>query len=199
MMQLYQSAKGNHMHDLARIITITLLAVAFSGCDNNAHHIGHSQHNATHTMPVEVGQDSFAAIAEIVGMLRAAPETDWSTVNINALREHLLAMDRLVKGATVEEQAINNGIRFNVTGNNLVLNAIQQMVPAHTAELDKMPEFNATTEAIESGIALIITGKDEVTLAQIKGLGFFGLMATGPHHQAHHYMMATGQGHGMHH
>ncbi len=191
------------MHYLKQTTTALLLILALSGCADNNHSMSHSQHNATrakqHSIPLEVGQAGFAAIAEVVRMLQADPDTDWSKVNINTLREHLLAMDHLVTGAMVDEQAISGGMRFNVTGKNQVLNAIQQMVPAHAGELNKMPEFTASTADIESGIALTITGKDEATIAQIKGLGFFGLMATGSHHQAHHYMMATGQGHGMRH
>ena len=35
------------------------------------------------------GQDAFAAIQEIVEILAADPKTDWSKVNIDALRQHL--------------------------------------------------------------------------------------------------------------
>ncbi|MGB1256097.1 MAG: hypothetical protein ACPG51_09530 [Thiolinea sp.] len=191
------------------LFSITLLFAVSSvviASETNSHdqHKGmnHSQHMAqmkNTVSPKEAGHGGFAAIAEVVGILQANPDTDWSTVNINALRDHLLDMDRLVTGAVVNEQAITAGMRFNVTGSDQVLNAIQSMVPAHAGELNKMPEFTATTEAIENGIALIITGKNEGTIARIKGLGFFGLMATGSHHQTHHYMMATGQDHGMHH
>ena len=165
----------------------------------------HSQHMAmmaaknAQTMPQEFGQSGFAAIAEIVKMLSDNPDTDWSTVNINALRDHLLDMDRLVTGAKVDEQPVDGGMRFNVTGEADVLRAIQNMVPAHAKELAKMPEYNATTESIDNGITLTVTGANDQTTAKIKGLGFFGLMATGSHHQPHHYGMATGQRHGMQH
>lgn len=149
--------------------------------------------------PKEAGQSGFAAIAEIVQLLSTNPDTDWSKVNINTLREHLLDMDRLVTGAQVKEQEIDKGMRFNVTGTGDVLRAIRNMVPAHTPELAKMPEYTATTETIDAGVAMIITGADEKTALKIKGLGFFGLMASGSHHQPHHLMMATGKGHEMKH
>ena len=41
------------------------------------------------TMP---GQDAFGAIQETVSLLEADPATDWSKVNIAALREHLIDM-----------------------------------------------------------------------------------------------------------
>lgn len=150
-------------------------------------------------VPTEAGQAGFAAIAEIVQILSSNPNTDWSKVNINALREHLLDMDRLVTGAKVSEEAVKGGMRFNATGTGDVLKAIQHMVPAHAAELEKMSEYTATTEVIESGIALIVTTEKEAIVAKIKGLGFFGLMASGSHHQPHHFGMATGQmDHGSH-
>ena len=150
-------------------------------------------------IPVEAGHDGFAAIAEIVKMLSDNPDTDWSKVNINGLRNHLLDMDRLVSGAKVDEQKIRGGMRFNVTGESNVLSAIQNMVPAHANELDKMPEFRAVTKTIKNGVALTVTSANDQTITKIKGLGFFGLMATGSQHQVHHFGMATGQGHGMQH
>jgi len=165
----------------------------------------HSQHNAMTTVdssiaiPVEAGHDGFAAIAEIVKMLSENPDTDWSKVNITRLRNHLLDMDLLVSGATVKEQEVSKGMIFNVTGESKVLNAIQQMVPAHSIELSKIPEYTAITETINNGIALTVTSKDDQIITKIKGLGFFGLMATGSHHQIHHLRMAVGEGHNMNH
>ncbi|MGK0272276.1 MAG: hypothetical protein ACI88H_002942, partial [Cocleimonas sp.] len=46
-------------------------------------------------------------------MLSDNPNTDWSKVNITGLRNHLLDMDLLVSGATVEAQKVAGGMRFN--------------------------------------------------------------------------------------
>ncbi|MCC2098329.1 MAG: hypothetical protein KDJ29_15640, partial [Hyphomicrobiales bacterium] len=43
--------------------------------------------------PVQPGQSAFAAIQEIVEILEADRSTDWSKVNIPALRQHLIDMD----------------------------------------------------------------------------------------------------------
>lgn len=40
--------------------------------------------------PAEPGQGTFAAIAEIVALLQSDPTTDWATVDIEALRQHLI-------------------------------------------------------------------------------------------------------------
>jgi len=172
---------------------------------NHSSKMDHSQHNAMTTVdstiaiPVEAGHDGFAAIAEIVKKLSDNPNTDWSKVNITGLRNHLLDMDLLVSDATVEAQEVSGGMRFNVTGEANVLNAIQQMVPAHSIELSKIPEYTAVTESINNGVALTVTSPDGKIIKKIKGLGFFGLMATGSHHQVHHLRMAVGDGHNMNH
>ena len=189
------------------LIILTLISTAALADSSQTEHnsnMDHSQHSAmsndaNSAIPTEAGHDGFAAIAEIVKMLSDNPDTDWSKVNINGLRNHLLDMDRLVTGAKVDEQQVGGGMRFNVTGESEVLSAIQNMVPAHSKELAKMPEYNVVTESINNGVALIVTSTNDQTIIKIKGLGFFGLMATGSQHQVHHFGMATGQGHGMEH
>ena len=54
---------------------------------------------STPTMP---GQDAFGAIQEIVRILEADPKTDWSKVNLEALRQHLIDMNEVtLKAAAV--------------------------------------------------------------------------------------------------
>ena len=184
---------------IALLVTLALIAVVAKEkleMDHSKHTMKHGQHSTQGAgMPREVGEAGFAAIAEIVSLLSNNPDTDWTKVNINGLRDHLVMMNQLVLGATVDEQAIDNGMHFSVTGQGEVLKAIQQMVPAHAAELNKMNEFTVTTAPTELGIILEVAGTNSATNAKIKGLGFFGLMATGSHHQMHHMMMATGNGH----
>jgi hypothetical protein len=71
-----------------------------------------AEHSAIHAVahgapqPAEAGQGAFAAIAEIVALLEADPNTDWSKVNIAALREHLVDMDELTLNAVAQEESI---------------------------------------------------------------------------------------------
>jgi hypothetical protein len=50
-------------------------------------------------------------------------------------------------------------------------------------------------EAIEAenGVELRVTSGDPAVVARIRGLGFFGLMASQDHHREHHLMMARGK------
>lgn len=163
-----------------------LLALSLSGPVAAQH-----SHSATgHEMsgPQETGQSAFAAMAEIVALLRADPDTDWANVDIAALRRHLVDMELVTMGAEVTRSARPAGIRFEIRGAPRVLEAIRAMVPAHAPFLAAETGWDVTTEDFGDGVALLVDGDSD----QIQGLGFFGLMTIGAHHQEHHLMMARG-------
>ena len=150
----------------------------------------HSHSGNDHTMngPQETGQSGFAALAEIVALLREDPETDWSTVNITALRQHLVDMDLLTTAAEVTLTTDPKGARFEISGTGRVLEAIRAMVPAHAPFLAAETGWDVSTEEIGNGVALVVHGN----ATQIQALGFFGMMTIGAHHQEHHLMLARG-------
>src|SRR5689334_4592712 len=100
--------------------------------------------------PSMPGQDAFGAIQEVVQILDADPTTDWSKVNIAALREHLIDMNEVTLRAAATEHALENGIEIVVTGEGRTLEAIKRMVPAHVGELVKLG-WNAKTEDLPNG------------------------------------------------
>jgi hypothetical protein len=55
----------------------------------------------TGTVPTTPGQDAFGAIQEIVQILDADPKTDWSKVDLEALRQHLIDMNEVTLKADV--------------------------------------------------------------------------------------------------
>jgi hypothetical protein len=161
--------------------------------DRAEHSTMHAGMHAAASLPNEAGQGAFAAIAEVVLLLQADPETDWSKVDVGALREHLVDMNELTLNAVAREERIPGGLRIEVTGEGRTLRAIQNMVPAHAAELAKVEGWQVEAAVRDGGARLTVTSADTRQEAQIRGLGFFGLMATGAHHQTHHWAMATGQ------
>ena len=169
------------MHRLMLVIAMMIAAPAAAQHSHSAHA------NKTGT-PQETGQSAFAAVAEIVEILRSDPETDWSRVDIDGLRRHLVDMDLLTTQAVVLRKVSTGGTRFEVRGGQRTLQAIRAMVPAHAPFLAAETGWNVTTENLVDGIALIVEGDQ----SQIEALGFFGLMAIGAHHQRHHLMMAKG-------
>ena len=140
----------------------------------------------------EPGQGAFASLSEVVRVLEADPDTDWSKVDLAGLRDHLVDMDRLVTHAVVATEELPNGLRMVVTGDALTIGTLQQMVPAHAAELAKDDRWTAVAERTDEGAVLTVTSDDPAVVARIKGLGFFGLMASQDHHREHHLMMARG-------
>jgi hypothetical protein len=140
------------------------------------------------------GQDAFGAIQEVVQILEADPATDWSKVNIAALREHLIDMNEVTLRAIVTERALDNGVEIAVTGEGRTLDAIKRMVPAHAGELEKIG-WNASTEELPNGVKFVVTTTDTKRAVKLKALGFMGVMVQGAHHQLHHLMMAKGELH----
>ncbi len=158
-------------------------------------HGGTAEHDATAhggATPQEPGQGAFAAIAEIVAILRADPETDWSRVDLDGLRRHLLDMDDLITGTTVEQTPVGNGVRMRLDTTIAANAAASRMVPAHAPLLGEETGWSSSVAVGDGEIAWTVTGTTPGDIATIRGLGFFGLMATGAHHQTHHLMMARG-------
>ncbi|QJF50412.1 hypothetical protein [Roseobacter ponti] len=141
----------------------------------------------------EPGQGAFAALAEVVRVLEADPATDWTVVDFAALRDHLVDMDRLVTRAVVTETDVAGGISAFATGDADTLASVLRMVPAHAAQLSTDPRWTVKVTAAAEGVALRVTSGDPATTARIRGLGFFGLMASQDHHRAHHLAMASGK------
>ena len=147
---------------------------------------------ATPGEPSMAGQDAFGAIQEIVQMLQADPATDWSKVNIGALREHLIDMNEVTLNAAAAERMLDNGIEITVTGQGRTREAIKRMVPAHVQELTKIG-WNAKSEGLPDGVKLTILASESVPVTKLKALGFMGIMVQGAHHQPHHLMIAKGE------
>ncbi len=151
----------------------------------------HGQQFGAAGMPTLSGQDAFGAIQEVVQILQADPTTDWSTVNITALREHLIDMNEVTLHTAASERMTDNGIEILLTGEGRTLDAIKRMVPAHVHELASLG-WNANTDELPNGVKLTVVANDVVPLAKLKALGFMGIMVQSGHHQAHHLLMAKG-------
>jgi hypothetical protein len=152
----------------------------------------HGQQSAATGTPTMPGQDAFGTIQEIVQILQSDPKTDWSKVNIDALRQHLIDMNEVTLHAAAAQRMIDNGIEITVTGEGRTLEAIKRMVPAHVNELHEIG-WNAKGEDLLNGVKLTVLASEAQPLTKLKALGFMGIMVQGGHHQPHHLMMAMGQ------
>jgi hypothetical protein len=146
-------------------------------------------------VPTLPGQDAFGAVHEIVRILEADPATDWTKVNLSALREHLIDMNEVTLHAAAAERPIDGGLDVAVTGGGRTLEAIRRMVPAHAREIDGLHGWSVRTADLPDGVLLTATSADPKEAAHIRGLGFIGLLASGSHHQPHHLAIVRGERH----
>jgi alpha-acetolactate decarboxylase len=183
-------ARSGHVDEVQVAAGTTLLLPAAAAAPAEHHGDMGAAHARTDGV-AEGGQSAFAAIQEIVLQLTADPETDWSRVDIEALRRHLIDMDNVTLRARVETRQIEDGARFEAGSDDpAVIASIRAMVPAHAATMDGVEGWTLRAETIEGGAALTVTGRDP---DRIRALGFIGVMTVGMHHQAHHLALATGQ------
>jgi hypothetical protein len=150
-------------------------------------------HPMTRAVPALPGQDAFGAIQEIVRMLEADPGTDWSKVDLEALRRHLIDMNEVTLNADAAARPVDGGLEIAVTGSGRTLAAIRRMVPAHAREIDGLNGWAATTSPLPNGVLLTVTSSDPGEVRHIDGLGFIGILVSGSHHQPHHLAIAKGE------
>lgn len=153
--------------------------------------MGAMQMQGAGQMPTEPGQSAFAAIAEIVQILRADADTDWDRVNIDALRLHLVDMDAVTLRAQAVTTDVEGGAAFDVISSDpRVTQAIRAMVIGHAQTMSGVDGLTIQANEIADGARMVVTGDN---VAMIRGLGFFGVLGLGNHHQPHHIALARGE------
>lgn len=167
------------------------ISLAQTGHDHAGHTTNGMDHGASQSvMPTEPGQSAFAAIAEIVEILRADPDTNWQTADVESLRQHLIDMDAVTLRAQVSSEPIRGGAVFDVVSDDAgVTGAIQRMTLAHAQIMSGVDGTDMQAQQIANGARLTVTGADA---AMIRALGFIGVLSLGMHHQAHHIALARG-------
>jgi hypothetical protein len=154
---------------------------------------GHAGMHGASTTPTMPGQDAFGTIQEIVQILDADPKTDWSKVDLEALRQHLIDMNEVTLKADADPKQIDGGLEVAGTGSGRTLVAIQRMIPAYAQTVNGLNDWTAKADALPNGDLLTVTATDPKEVQHIHGLGFIGLLASGSHHQPHHLAMAKGE------
>jgi hypothetical protein len=142
------------------------------------------------TTPIMPGQDAFGAIQEVVRILEADPKTDWSKLDLEALRQHLIDMNLVTLEADAAPQQIDGGLEISVTGSGRTLVAIQRMVPSWAQTMNGHQGWSTNAAPLPNGELLTVTATDPKEVQHIRGLGFIGLLVSGSMHQPHHLAMA---------
>jgi len=186
------------MNKIALLASLLVLGSSASGAQEMDHSaMNHASPAAAQPAnePREPGQSAFAALGEAVRILAADPQTDWASVDVDALRTHLVDMDYVTMRAEVAKVRLDNGVLFHVTGSGPVIGSIQRMTRSHFAEKDFGKPWTMTVQPTAEGADVTVTSANAADVAQIYGLGFFGILTMGSHHQPHHLMMARGMMH----
>ena len=165
----------------------TLGAQAQTAMDHSA--MAHGQSASL----IQPGQSAFAAIQEVVERLQADPNTDWSTIHIDALREHLIDMEEVTLRATIRAEPTATGVRYSVTGGGRTREAIQRMVMGHARSMGDAEHWSMSASEIPEGVLVTVTPKQPSDMPRIQALGLLGMMSDGAHHQPHHWFLATGE------
>jgi len=152
----------------------------------------HKSFQSPLTMP---GNEIFGTIQEVVHKLEADPNTDWSKVNLEALRQHLLDM----KAFTEEVQVINkkpipDGVEIQVRPETKrAQGALKKLFMMHPHMLKEEKGWDMKARLNDNTWTLTCTTKNPAEVEEIRGLGYIGLIAEGSHHQYHHWLIATGK------
>ena len=145
--------------------------------------------------PAEAGQSAFAAIGEVVRRLEADPTTDWSRVNIEQLRAHLIDMNEVTVRADITQSDVPGGARLVATGTGRTRDAIRRMTQAHALQFGEADGMRVTVEHHAEGAVVTIVARradDTATALKIRALGLVGFLALGGHHGPHHLAIASG-------
>jgi len=156
----------------------------------------YAQTEQQHSTPLtDPGNQIFGAIQETIKALEKDPNTNWNQVNIEALRQHLLDMKAFTEEVEVlDKQAIKMGVKLQVHPlTPRAKTALKRVLMLHPAMLKK--EKGWKMESKQNGDIWIIrcTTTSPKDVPKIRALGYIGLLATGAHHQRHHWMIATGK------
>ncbi len=169
------------------------------------HKTQHSMHQSQSVSEVltESGTDMFATIQEVIQKLSADPNTNWSKVNLETLRQHLRDMFEFSYNVDVlSQQAIERGVKIRVKPVNVrAEKALDKVLSAHPMMLKMETGWAMQSTKIGGEYQIIVTTAKPSEIDKIRGLGYIGLLAIGNHHQPHHWAMAKGQNphHKMHH
>lgn len=152
---------------------------------------------AKHSIEIETpisepGQGMFGALSEINSVLEAS-NTDWSSVDMDGLWDHLRDMDALMTGTIVEKTLLDNGIKMKVSGTGSSKKAMDNMLPTHADFLRSVrPNWEILLSTVGESYEVIVTSDLESETIRIQALGFSGFMVQDDHHASHHYGLAVG-------
>lgn len=159
-------------------------------------HILAQHHNTSGKAPLTMpGNEIFGTIQEVVKKLESNPNTDWSKVDLEALRQHLLDMKAFTEEVKViSQKPVKSGIEIRVEPETeRAVGALRRLFKMHPLMLKKEKGWDMSTQQNNNQYIIRVTTNSNSEIEKIRALGYIGILAEGAHHQIHHWMIATGQ------
>ncbi|WP_022836815.1 hypothetical protein [Salisaeta longa] len=182
-------------------ILIGLLVLAFFGAPLHAQHHGgqhpaEAQHSGGSVTPLHApGNAIFGTVQEAIRALENDPTTDWSEVDVDALRRHLIDMHHVAMHVEiVQKRPIESGLEVHVRPtHDAARAALKRVLKAHPHMLKQETGWTMDVRR-DGGVFVLRTTTDTPSdVPKIRALGYMGLLAYGGHHQRHHWHMVRGQ------
>jgi hypothetical protein len=122
---------------IATATYISVMTCALAAEQEHQHQHQHQNPDAAVTPLTAPGNGAFAAIQEVVEKLLADPNTDWSRVNLEGLRQHLADMRNFTLNVEVtDQQPIDDGVTFTVKATTSgAAGSLDRLFSAHPAIL----------------------------------------------------------------
>jgi len=141
------------------------------------------------------GNEIFGTIQEVISKLEADPATDWSNVDLESLRQHLLDMKAFTEEVSIiSKEPFENGVKIKVKPETKrVSEALKRVFKMHPAMLKKEKGWEMKAKEEDEEWTIIVTTTKTSEVDKIRALGYIGILTEGAHHQLHHWMIATGQ------
>lgn len=147
-----------------------------------------------HTPLKEAGNALFGTIQEAIKQLDANPNTDWSKVDLEGLRQHLIDMENFATHVdVVSSKDIEKGtiVVVKPTTDAAKVSLIRALA-AHPGMLKQESGWDMTAKADGDTFILTIETAKPEEVTRLRALGYIGVMALGNHHQVHHWGMVSG-------
>ena len=192
---------------LCTAVVVSALPIVPKGVFAADDHSQHADHSGVHSHGMSAspltaaGNYAFLTIQEAIAQLEADPHTDWSKVNVEALRQHLVDMQNFTLNVQVlSQKPVDKGMQAVVRPDNKDAEAsLDRVFAAHPMQLKKETGWDMVVKKQDGAFTVTVTTNNPAEVAKIRGLGYIGAMASGAHHQSHHWSMVQGMDPHQHH
>lgn len=176
-------------------LALASLAMPLHAQHHGNHHSEPTHRSGTAGTPLHApGHAIFGTVQEAITALEKDPDTDWSQVDVDALRRHLIDMHHVAMNVElVEKRSIENGSEIRVRPmHDAARAALKRVLDAHPHMLKQETGWSMDVDRDGEAFVLRTTAQAPADVAKIHALGYMGLLAYGDHHQRHHWHMVRG-------